>query len=227
MVLLGYWFILLAMTIICFGDSITYGNWDPEGGWVGRLRKYLDNKSLEAYSGADLYSKFYTLTYNQGIPGDTSTGLFSRFESELASRFNPAEETIILFAIGINDSRFYPGENRHEVDVETFTQNIWDMWEIARQYTLDVAFIGLTPVDEARTNPLFWEPAAVYKNEYIDSYNSTLRDFCQSRDIPFLDIFERMKDLDIPKLMEDGIHPNGNGYQVLEEIIRSEIFDKR
>ena len=67
------------MTIICFGDSITYGNWDPKGGWVGRLRNYLDTKSLGAYEGADLYSKFYTLTYNQGIPGDTSTGLFARF----------------------------------------------------------------------------------------------------------------------------------------------------
>jgi len=215
------------MIIICFGDSITYGNWDPQGGWVGRLRKYLDSKSLESYTGADLFSTYYTLTYNLGIPGDTSTGLFSRFEQELAPRFNQDEETIILFAIGINDSRYYPSEKRHEVDLETYQQNIWDMWEIARQYTLDVAFIGLTPVDESRTNPLYWEPEAVYKNEYIEQYNTVLRDFCQSREIPFINIFDRMKDLDIPKLMEDGIHPNQNGYQVMEEIIRSEIFDKR
>lgn len=215
------------MTIICFGDSITYGNWDPEGGWVGRLRKYLDTKSLNAYTGEDLYSTYYTLTYNQGIPGDTSTGLFARFENELIPRFNPDEETIILFAIGINDSRFYPAENRHEVDLETFEQNIWDMWEIARQYTKDVAFIGLTPVDEDRTNPLFWETNAVYKNEYIELYNSAIAQFCQSREIPFIDIFNQTKDLDLHELMEDGIHPTGKYFEIMEEIIRKTVFENK
>ena len=215
------------MTIICFGDSITYGNWDPEGGWVGRLRKYLDRKSLTAYKGEDLYSKYYTLTYNQGIPGDTSNGLFARFENELIPRFNPDEETIILFAIGINDSRFYPAQNSHEVDIEDFKQNIWDMWEIARQYTQDVAFIGLSPVDEDRTNPLFWETEAAYKNEYIEKYDLAIREFCDSRDIPFIDIFNKMKDLNLHELMEDGIHPNSKGYEIIEEIIRKAVFENR
>jgi lysophospholipase L1-like esterase len=215
------------MTIICFGDSITYGNWDPEGGWVGRLRQYLDSKSLSAYSGEDLYSKYYTLTYNLGIPGDTSSGLFARFENELIPRFNPDEEMIILFAIGINDSRFYISENKHQTEMEDFKQNIWDMWEIARQYTLDVAFIGLTPVDEARTNPLYWEPDAVYKNEYIEQYNSAIREFCLTREVPFIDLFDAMKELNVPSLMEDGIHPNEEGYKVIEEIIRKAVFENR
>ena len=213
------------MTIICFGDSITYGNWDPEGGWVGRLRNYLDTKSLGAYEGADLYSKFYTLTYNQGIPGDTSTGLFARFETELIPRFNPDEETIILFAIGINDSRFYRSTGKHETDLETFGQNIWDMWEIARGYSEDIAFIGLTPVDEDRTNPLYWETDAVYKNEYIEKYDEVIREFCDYRKIPFIDIFSKMKNMNLHELLEDGIHPNGKGYEVIEEIVRSSVFE--
>ena len=28
--------------ILIFGDSICYGKWDKEGGWVTRLRKYID-----------------------------------------------------------------------------------------------------------------------------------------------------------------------------------------
>lgn len=213
------------MTIICFGDSITYGNWDPEGGWVGRLRKYLDSRSLSAYQGEDLYSKYYTLTYDLGIPGDTSTGLFARFENELIPRFNQDEEMVILFAIGINDSRFYLSTGQFETDIETFNQNIWDMWEIARQYSLDVAFIGLTPVDEVRTNPLFWETDAVYKNEYIQKYNDAIKEFCESREVPFIDLFDTMKGLDVPSLMEDGIHPNPEGYKVIEEIIRQAVFE--
>lgn len=215
------------MTIYCFGDSITYGNWDPKGGWVGRLRDYLDTKSLQNYKGEDLFSTYYTLTYNLGIPGETSAGLFARFEQELSQRFDKEELNIILFAIGINDSRFYPATNEHEIDSESFKQNIWDMWEIAKQYTPDVAFIGLTPVDEERTNPLYWETDAVYKNEYIETYNNILKEFCQSREIPFVDVFEQVKGLDVKSLMEDGIHPNQEGYKIMEDIIRKAIFENR
>src|SRR3989338_5783648 len=215
------------MTILCFGDSITYGNWDPKGGWVGRLREYLDTKSLENYTGADLYSTFYTLTYNLGIPGETSTILIERFEGELAMRYNPDELNIILIAIGINDARFYKSTGQHETDIEDFRQNIWDLEEIAKKYTNDVAFIGLTPVDEARTDPLFWEADAVYKNEYIEKYDTVIKDFCQSRKVPFVDVFSAMKNLEVAKLMEDGIHPNQEGYEVLEEIIKAAVFENR
>lgn len=215
------------MTILCFGDSITYGNWDPKGGWVGRLRDYLDSKSLSAYSGEDLFSTYYTLTYNLGIPGDTSSGLLERFETELIPRFNPDELTIILFAIGINDSRFYKSANEYETEPVVFQQNIWDLWEIAKKYTADVAFIGLTPVDESRTNPLFWEPDAIYKNEHIGKYNSLIKEFCDSRQTPFIDIFGKMKEMDVKSLMEDGIHPNEEGYKAIEEIIRSEVFESK
>lgn len=213
------------MTLFCFGDSITYGNWDPKGGWVGRLRENLDSKSLKAYKGEDLYSKYYTLTYNLGIPGDTSSGLLERFETELIPRFNPDELTIILLAIGINDSRFYSKAGEHETGPGVFEQNIWDLWEIAIKYSADVAFIGLTPVDEQRTNPLFWETDAVYKNEYIQRYNNLIKEFCQSRNIPFIDIFSEMIDMDVKSLMEDGIHPNQKGYEVIEEIIRKKVFE--
>lgn len=36
------------MRVLVFGDSITQGFWDTEGGWVERLRKY--------------YDQYYTLT---------------------------------------------------------------------------------------------------------------------------------------------------------------------
>lgn len=215
------------MTILCFGDSITYGNWDPKGGWVGQLRDFLDSKSLENYSGEDLYSTYYTLTYNLGIPGETSSGLLERFETELAMRYNPDELNIILIAIGINDSRYYNSLAQYETDIDQFRQNIWDLEEIAKKYTNDVAFIGLTPVDEIRTNPLAWEADATYKNEYIKQYDTVIKEFCESRKIPFIDIFSQMKDMDMMKLSEDGIHPNQEGYRVMKEIIRTAVFENR
>ncbi len=54
--------------ILCiFGSSTTYGAWDfEEGGWAGRLRKFLDNKNL--FNLLNLGS--YFLLYNLGVDGD-------------------------------------------------------------------------------------------------------------------------------------------------------------
>jgi hypothetical protein len=48
--------------ILVFGDSIAYGDYDKEGGWVIRLRKFLDERQLDSYE-----------TYNLGIPIDETT----------------------------------------------------------------------------------------------------------------------------------------------------------
>ena len=87
--------------ILIYGDSITYGAWDTEqGGWVARLRKFLDNK-------ADEDEKYYYLVYNLGISGNNSTDILSRFEFEAKQRVREEGETIIIFALGTNDSQLF------------------------------------------------------------------------------------------------------------------------
>ena len=49
------------MNILVFGDSIAYGKWDEQGGWVQRLRKYIDKK----YNLIDEPKSW--LVYNLGI----------------------------------------------------------------------------------------------------------------------------------------------------------------
>ena len=41
------------MHIIVFGDSITQGYWDPHGGWVQRLRNFLDRKTIKKKNYAE------------------------------------------------------------------------------------------------------------------------------------------------------------------------------
>ena len=62
--------------ILVFGDSITYGAWDKRGGWVQRLREFLDEKNL-----IDL-NKIPVLIYNLGVSGDTTNDALERFEFE-------------------------------------------------------------------------------------------------------------------------------------------------
>jgi len=73
------------------GDSITFGFYDKEGGWIQRLRKFLDDKLLNELEGLDkkILRKLknpYFFVYNLGISGNTTENLLERFEFERISR---------------------------------------------------------------------------------------------------------------------------------------------
>lgn len=77
-----------------FGDSITWGACDYEGGgWSTRLRRYFETSD-----------KYDVSVYNLGIGGDATDNLLFRFGTEGLAR-NRFPQTII-FAIGINDSQY-------------------------------------------------------------------------------------------------------------------------
>ncbi len=76
------------MVICIFGDSITWGAFDyKNGGWVGRLRNYFEEKDEEIE------------VYNLGVAGNKTKDLLARFENEVKVR----KVDVIVFAIGIND----------------------------------------------------------------------------------------------------------------------------
>jgi lysophospholipase L1-like esterase len=84
------------MEILCFGDSITFGEGDGKG-WTGRIKEWFE--------GTDSKRR----VYNLGIPGETSTDLIKRFDSECKARVNPNEASdnyIIFIAIGANDLKY-------------------------------------------------------------------------------------------------------------------------
>jgi hypothetical protein len=74
--------------IFIFGDSIAYGAWDPEGGWVERLRQWLFVTTRDEYN-------LGTFLYNLSIVGETTADLLKRFTTEIEAR-QPGD--IIFFA---------------------------------------------------------------------------------------------------------------------------------
>jgi lysophospholipase L1-like esterase len=199
--------------ILIFGDSITYGAWDKEGGWVQRLRKFLDEKNL-------MYPDFYCLVYNLGISGNNSEDLLKRFEFETKQRLKEDEETIIIFAIGINDSQFVYSENKHRVPVDKFKENIQKLIQLAQKYSSKIIFVGLTPVDETKTTPIPWNTDISYKNKYIQKYNETIKTICRKNKTYFIEIFEKLKELNYQELLDDGLHLNSSGHKKIFEIIK-------
>jgi len=173
-------------TILVFGDSETYGAWDSEGGWVSRLRKFIDKTNKEH------------MIYNLGVDGNNTESLLIRFEFETKARLWPEEETIILFQIGANDSS--------RLSFERFNENLKQLVKIAKKYSSKIVFLGLTSVDEKKTNPIPWNKDISYKNDKIKRYNDAIKTICKENKVYFIEISKISLD-------EDGLHPSTKGHE--------------
>ena len=197
---------------LIWGDSITYGHGDADGGWVGRLRKTVWRDSV---------------VYNLGVSGDTTTEVLRRLESEAKQRVDPEEETVCIFAIGINDSIFLPDPGTFQTELPQFVKNIHEIYSQAKSISSRMAFIGLTPVDEKKTNPIAWAPNKVYKNDFIAKYNGALHIFCDEARLPFVDVFSSWEKRQYTEWLYDGVHPNAKGYDELFSLISAKLAELR
>lgn len=129
-------------SIICFGDSITFGRFGK--GWVSHLKDY--------YESSDIYHA----VYNLGIPGENSGGLLKRIDNECSCRAlykYEGDKHLILIAIGINDLRGIDSPDNFDVSPEEYKENVLKIISIAAKHSQNIAVIGITPVDENLTNP--------------------------------------------------------------------------
>ena len=188
--------------IICFGDSITYGM-GQDGGWAGRLKEYFETTEHQA-------------VYNLGIPGDDTNDLLQRFDIEVEARLwdkRPDDNFLIIIAIGVNDCKYDEPGSKARINEKTFESNIKKLFAKAKKFkNAKVACIGIIPVDEKRTQP--YEETS-FSNERVSLFNNILKKSCEDDNLPFFDIFEPMSKEDYPSLLEDGLHPNKEGFDVM------------
>jgi len=207
--------------VCIFGCSIAYGSWDYEcGGWTIRLRKFLEQKPI---SKTERY-----LVYNLGISGNTTEDVLKRFEIECKS-IHDGDFEFIIFSIGTNDSLLIYDKNYLQTSPEKFKENIQKLIKLASKFTKKIIFIGLTPVDETKTNPLPWDANKYYKNEYLLKYNNILKEVCKENNVYFIEIFEEWTKLSYKDLLNemDGLHPNSEGHEKIFEIVKVFLLENK
>jgi len=205
------------VTVLVFGDSIAYGAYDREQGWVASLRSYLERNS-ELKPSTDFI-------YNLSIPGDTSSALLHRFEYEAYNRIDIPEETVILFAIGMNDCAYNHENSKVFVPQDEFIDNLKELITKAKKFNAQIALLGLTPCDESKTNPCLWDKSIAYSNEFIVKYNAIIKQVCKEYDVYFIDILNDFSKPNYKAMLEDGIHPNTRGQELIFNSIR-QFFSK-
>lgn len=202
---------------LVFGDSIAWGAYDSRGGgWVGRLKSFLEKESNLQFE-----------LYNLAVDGEITTNLLERFCPETKRRIKKGMESIIIFAVGINDSYFMKIRNDFITPPETFKENIRKIIALSRKFSSRIIFVGLNPVDQSKTTPIPWNTDESYNNENIKNYNEIIKKTCEEENAEFVEIFDKWIKSEYKDLLEDGLHPNSNGHKkIFEEVKDLLIFKK-
>jgi lysophospholipase L1-like esterase len=203
--------------VYCFGDSITYGAWDIQGsGWVARLRRHLDELQEKDQS-------LYFLSYNLGIPGETTDGLVKRFQTEYLARAKEdgEEESVFFFAFGANDSVFFKSTNEFRVSKDRFVSNLQKVIDSAKSNSKKIALVNIAPADEAVCAERFKERDKVRLNKNVEDYNRLISEIAKTNGLSLVDVYSAFVETDYKKLLsEDGLHPNEKGHQLIFEKVK-------
>lgn len=201
------------MRVLVFGDSITQGYWDIEGGWVDKVRSYYDELQIQDLNGRD-----EPTVYNLGISADTSTDILKRIESETIVRTRHGNLPIVIVQVGVNDS--YTLDGKICVSVEDYKQNLKEIIAKMKPLSTKIIFVGSSACDEVKTTPVAWGDYD-YTNEAIKRYEQAMSEVATEYEVSFIPVFDKFlaessKD---SSLLPDGLHPNKQGHQLIADIV--------
>ena len=147
---------------------------------------------------------------NKGISGETTPQMLDRFEADVLS-LNP--EGVIILA-GINDI----AQNTGYISVSEIFDNVVFMTNLAKKNNIRPVLCSVLPVNELTWRPEI-KPAAL-----VIELNQKIRKYCKENSIVYIDYFSSMvgekKELR-PELTYDGVHPNKEGYIIMEGLLEA------
>ena len=201
------------MRVLVFGDSIAYGAWDSQGGWVDRLKREAHQQTLESEGKNKLQ------IINLGIGGNSSTRILERLEAETTARYSANWPLVFVFSFNANDER--SRNDVPETSLEQFKQNTQAIIDIAKKHSDKILFVGTTPAGE----PEVPFKDAVYSDERIMEYEAAQKAIVEAAGLPFIDVREAFESAEENVFSYDKLHPNDAGHALLAEIVKPKLWE--
>jgi acetyl esterase/lipase/lysophospholipase L1-like esterase len=150
---------------------------------------------------------------DRGISGQTTSQMLVRFREDVVN----LKPSAVVFLAGTNDI----AENTGPISVEGIFGNIVSMVEIAKANNIQPVLCSVLPVYQYSWNKKI-EPVAKIKK-----LNGLLKEYAETNHLPYVDYYAAFVDEKggFPlKYSQDGVHPNREGYKVMEELVGKAII---
>lgn len=149
---------------------------------------------------------------NRGISGETSTQMLLRFRSDVIN----LQPTAVVILAGINDI----AENQGPISIPDIARNIFFMSQLAIENNIKVILCSVLPAYD-----FSWRPGLNPKDKVI-SLNKLIQNHAIENSFEYVDYFSSMVDERnglIKEYGNDEVHPNLEGYRVMESIVQKSI----
>lgn len=175
--------------VVLMGNSIT-------DGWPGARKEFFRDNNL----------------IGRGIGGQTSYQFLLRFRQDVLA----LKPKVVVINYGTNDI----AENTGAYDEDLTFGNVVSMVELARYNKCKVILTSCLPA-----GGFGWRPAIKDAMQKVISLNNRVKAYAKANKIPYVDYFSAMLSEDgtemNPAYAKDkpGIHPNEEGYKVMESLL--------
>lgn len=145
---------------------------------------------------------------DRGISGQTTSQMVVRFEQDVIA-LKP--KTVVILA-GINDI----AENTGPITLEAVFDNIEIMVNMAKTHKIRPILCSVLPANK------FWWNSKIYPADKVVALNKKIKAYALKNKITYVDYYSVMVDADKGlqyRYGEDGVHPNPNGYKVMEALL--------
>lgn len=147
---------------------------------------------------------------NRGIQGNTTAQMLLRFRRDVID----LDPDVVVINGGINDI----AENIGTYYPEFTFDNIKSMAELAKFNNIDVILSSVIPSDR-----IHWNRTILDVSGRVDSLNVMIKNYACANDITYIDYNSLMRDENgglKPEYGEDRLHPNVEGYKVMERVAK-------
>lgn len=217
------------LPLLCLGAALTAHALDPKD-VAGFSRYEADNARLKAEAPSptrvvlignsitDEWIKIHPDFFApnnfvcRGIGGQTSHQILLRFREDVVE-LKPA---VVVISGGTNDV----AQNLYDhFNLNRTMGNIASMAEIARANGIKVILTSVHPA-----TAFWWNKSITDIDAKISALNARIADYARANGIPYVDYYTPMATFDTekgtnimnPAYANDGVHPNSDGYTVME-----------
>ncbi len=144
----------------------------------------------------------------RGISGQVSSQMLVRFQEDVIN----LHPKVVVICCGTNDI----AQNNGYISLEHILHNIKSMCQLARANKIKPVVCSTLPAKGFK-----WRPEMKPADDII-RLNEMIKAYAQENKIPYVDYHSALKDEEngLPrKYSKDGVHPNAQGYAVMESVI--------
>ena len=206
-------FPLLFVAIVTFAETKDWAQFERyesknESLTVRPKVVFMGNSITDCW--ADTVTAFFTDNnfVGRGISGQVSSQMLVRFQEDVIS----LQPKVVVICCGTNDI----AQNNGYISLEHILQNIKSMCELARANKIKPVVCSTLPAKRFK-----WRPEMKPADDII-RLNEMIKEYAKENKIPYVDYHSALKDEEngLPlKYSKDGVHPNAQGYAVMERVI--------